>query len=180
LRFVNSWDNIVGGKADEIERFRCQTLLIFYTPGVKRARHAAFGGITPLRGVGASFACAPGAARSALPLLNLSRDCHKFGSAGFSPLVLSRDCSKFRSALPQLALIYNTSETRTMLNFHHPGAKRARHAAFGGITPLRGVGASFACVPGAAGSALPLLNFSRDCDKFGSASFSPLNLSRDC
>jgi hypothetical protein len=47
-----------------LQQFRNQTLLIFHNPVAKRARHAAFGGITPLRGIGASFACVPGAARS--------------------------------------------------------------------------------------------------------------------
>jgi hypothetical protein len=49
--------------AADQQHFRFRTLLFFHNPGAKRARHAAFGGITPRSGVGASSACVPGAAR---------------------------------------------------------------------------------------------------------------------
>jgi hypothetical protein len=41
-------------------------------------------GITPRSGVGASFACAPGAAREKFSPLAFSRDCEKSRTAKFS------------------------------------------------------------------------------------------------
>jgi hypothetical protein len=57
-----------------VQRFRCQTLLIFHNPAAKRARHAAKRHHPGEAGVGASFACAPGAEREKFSLLNLSRN----------------------------------------------------------------------------------------------------------
>jgi hypothetical protein len=57
----------------------------------------------------------------------------------------------------------------TLLIFHNPAAKRARHAAKGGITPRSGVGASSACAPGAEPEKFSLFDLSRDCYKFRSS-----------
>jgi hypothetical protein len=75
----------------------------------ERARHAAFGGITPRSGVGASEACVPGAEREKFSPLNFSRDCKKFSSANFSQRNFHVYSEKFSSANFPRALIYNSS-----------------------------------------------------------------------
>jgi hypothetical protein len=50
-------------------------MLIFHDPAAKRARHAAKRHHPGFAGVGASFACAPGAERGSFAQLDFSRDC---------------------------------------------------------------------------------------------------------
>jgi hypothetical protein len=101
----------------------------------------------------------------------LSREREKFSSAEFSlsrfitGLLKIRKC-KFRTSadLPQFRI-------ETLLIFHNPGANRARHAAKRHHPGEAGVGASFACAPGAEREGFSLLGFLRDCEKFRSAEF---------
>jgi hypothetical protein len=99
------------------------TLLIFHNPVSTRARHAACGGITPAK---------PGSAQA-----SLARRARNLRNFHF--LIYHGICCK--SSVPFLHLAsapeYTGIVTFTLLGFHNPVSTRARHAAFGGITPAK-------------------------------------------
>jgi hypothetical protein len=138
-------------------------LLIFHGSVATRARHAAKRYHPGEAGVGASFACAPGAERGSFEALDLAWGCVKLS---------------VRFLSHASATEYTGIGIFTPLIFHGSVATRARHAAKRHHPGEAGVGASFACAPGAERGSFAVLDFSRGYAKFRSEILSPAYLSR--